>query len=107
MRATFRRQHRQSGGDPSLQAADALALAASDIARVVADGLSRTSTGRPAIKAEVVTGGQGASLVLTARHRELGEAIEQARGSIARLLHSAWLMSGQGLYHSGGLPDGD
>jgi hypothetical protein len=106
MRATFRRQHRQSGGDPSLQAAAALTLAASDIARVVADGLSRTSTGRPAIKAEVVASGHGASLVVTARHRELGAAIEQARGSIARILHSAWLTTGQGVHHSGGLPDG-
>ena len=106
MAATFKFRRRQGGGDPSLQAAAALTLAATDIARLVEDGLMRSSTGRPAIKAEVVGAGEGASLVLTARHRELAAAIQQAKIPIARILRTAWQAAGSGRHFSGGLPDG-
>ena len=107
MRATFRRHRRRGGGDPSLQAAAALTLAASDIARAVEDGLYRSSAGRPAITTEVSTGGHGAHLVLTARHRELGAAAEQVKAAIVRILRAAWLAAGAGSNHSGGPTRGD
>ncbi len=97
MAVTFRLRRRQGGGDPSLQAAAALDLAAPHIARLVEDGLMRSSMGRSAVRAEVV----GASLVLTARHSELASAVQQAKGPIAGVLRAAWQAAGSGRHFSG------
>jgi len=100
--ASFRILRGRPGKDPSAQAADALAMAAPEISRVVEDGLLRSSGGRPAVSAKVVTGGEGAALVLTARHRELAAAVDGAKDGIARLLRSAWLSAGGRFHTSGG-----
>ncbi len=102
MGASFRIQRRLAVKDPSAQAADALAMAAADISRLVEYGLMRSSGGRPAVSAEVVMGSEGARLVLTARHRELAAAVGGARDGIARLVHSAWLAAGGRVHTSGG-----
>ena len=102
MAARFRILRGQRSKDPSAQAADALAMAAAEISRLVEDGLMRSSGGRPAVSAEVVTGSEGARLVLTARHRELAAAVGGAKDGIARLVRSAWLAAGGRVHASGG-----
>ncbi len=98
MAAAYKILRQQVAKDPSAQAADALAIAAVDISRLVEDGLMRSSGGRAAVSAEVMTGGAGARLVLTARHRELAASVDGARNGIARLLRSAWLDAGNRLH---------
>jgi hypothetical protein len=102
MAARFRILRGAAGKDPSAQAADALAMVAPDISRLIEDGLMRSSSGRSAVSADVVEGSEGASLVLTARHRELATAAEGAKDSIARLLRTAWLSAGGHSRSTGG-----
>jgi len=49
-----------------------------------------------------VTGAEGATLVITARHQELAAAAEGAKDSIARLLRTAWLSAGGHSRSTGG-----
>jgi len=102
MAASFKVLRGAAGKNPSAQAADALAIAAADISRLIEDGLMRSSGGRPAVSAEVVTGAEGATLVITARHQELAAAAEGAKDSIARLLRTAWLSAGGHSRSTGG-----
>lgn len=102
MAASFKVLRGAAGKNPSAQAADALAIAAADISRLIEDGLMRSSGGRPAVFAEVVTGAEGATLVITARHQELAAAVDGARDGIARLLRSAWLDAGGQVHTSRG-----
>lgn len=102
MAARFRILRGRAGKDPSAQAADALAMAAPAISRMVEDGLLRSNGGRSAVSAKVVTGAEGASLVLTARHREMAAAADGAKDGIARLVRSAWLAAGGRVHTSRG-----